>query len=99
MLHTNAKMLRLKLDPAKAVPAMISYQYDENADPEAFYEERTWPTEDGFAYIICRDCGELDVEGQFFEKNTVYTTRGDFTAHPDERCNVCKGYGFLRVGL
>ena len=32
------KMLRLKLDPPKAVPAMISYQYDENADPEAFYE-------------------------------------------------------------
>jgi pimeloyl-ACP methyl ester carboxylesterase len=98
-LHANAKMLRLKLDPAKAVPAMISYQYDENADPEASYEGRTWPTEDGFAYIICRDCGELDEEGQFFEKNTVYTTRGDFTAHPDERCNVCMGYGFLRVGL
>jgi len=96
-LHANAKMLRLKLDPAKAVPAMISS--DENADPEAFYEGRTWPTEDGFAYIICRDCGELDEEGQFFEKNTVYSTRGDFTAHPDERCNVCKGYGFLRVGL
>ena len=96
---TNAKMLRLKLDPAKAVPAMISYQYDDNADSEAFYEGRTWPTEDGFAYIICRDCGELDEEGRFFEKNTVYPTRGDFTAHPDERCNVCKGYGFLRVGL
>ncbi len=90
---------RLKLDPAKAVPAMISHQYDENADPEAFYEGRTWPTEDGFAYIICHDCGELDEEGRFFEKNTVYSTRGDFTAHPDERCNVCKGYGFLRVGL
>jgi len=98
-LHTNAKMLRLKFDPAKAVPAMISYQYDENADPEAFYEGRTWPTEDGFAYIICHDCGELDEQGQLFEKNTVYSTRGDFTAHPDERCNVCKGYGFLRVGL
>jgi len=97
--HTNAKMLRLKLDPAKAVPAMISYQHHENADPEAFYEGRTWPTEDGFAYIICHDCGELDEEGQFFEKNTVYTTLGDFTAYPDERCNVCKGYGFLRVGL
>jgi hypothetical protein len=96
---TSMKVLRLKLDPAKAVPAMISYQYDENADPEAFYEGRTWPTEDGFAYIICRDCGELDEEGQFFEKNTVFTTRGDFTAHPDERCNVCKGFGFLRVGL
>ena len=95
----GALMLRLKLDPAKAVPAMISYQYDDNADSEAFYEGRTWPTEDGFAYIICRDCGELDEEGQFFEKNAVYSTRGDFTAHPDERCNVCKGYGFLRVGL
>src|ERR1700730_7261361 len=40
-----------------------------------------------------------DEEGQFFEKNTVYTTRGDFAARPDERCNVCKGHGFLRVGL
>ena len=55
MLHTNARALRLKLDPAKAVTAMISYRYDENADPEAFYEGRTWPTEDGFAYIICRE--------------------------------------------
>ena len=27
-------MLRLKLDPAKAVPVLISYQFDENADPE-----------------------------------------------------------------
>jgi hypothetical protein len=90
-------MLRLKLDPAKAVPAMISYQHHENADPEAFYEGRTWPTEDGFAYIICHDCGELDEEGQFFEKNTVYPTRGDFTARPDERCNVCKGYAFSRI--
>src|SRR6266481_9080552 len=52
-----------------------------------------------FACIICHDCGELDEEGQFFEKNAVYTTSGDFTAHPDERCDVCKGYGFLRVGL
>jgi hypothetical protein len=92
-------MMRLKLDPAKAVPAMISCQSDEKADPEAFYEGRTWPTEDGFAFIICRDCGELDEEGRFFEKNTVYTTRGDLTAHPDKRCNVCKGFGFLRVGL
>jgi len=65
---TNAKMLRLKLDPAKAVPAMISYQYDENADPEAFYEGRTWPTEDGFAYIICRDCGELDERDSFLRR-------------------------------
>jgi hypothetical protein len=91
--------MRLKLDPAKAVAAMISCQSDEKADREAFYEGRTWPTEDGFAYIICRNCGELDEKGQLFEKNTVYPTRGDLTAHTNERCNVCKGFGFLRVGL
>jgi hypothetical protein len=91
-------MLRLKLDPAKALPALISYQYDENADPEGFYEGRTWPTDDGFAYFICHDCGERDEKGRVFEKNTVYTTRGDFTDPPDERCNVCKGYGFLGTG-
>jgi len=62
------------------------------------YEGRTWPTDDGFAYIICHDCGERDEKGRFFEKNTVYTTRGDFTDPPDERCNVCKGYGFLGTG-
>jgi hypothetical protein len=49
--HADAKTMRLKLDPAKALPAMI------------------------------------------------YMSRGDLTAHPDERCNVCKGFGFLRVGL
>ena len=38
-LYTQTpRCLRLKLDPAKAVPGMISYQYDENADPESSYE-------------------------------------------------------------
>jgi hypothetical protein len=27
------------------------------------------------------------------------TARGDLTAHPDERCNVCNGHGVLAGGI
>jgi hypothetical protein len=72
-------MLRLKLDPAKAVPALISYQYDENADPEGFYEGRTWPTDDGLAYIIWHDCGELDYPFEQVVKIRVETASEVFS--------------------
>jgi len=57
---------------------MISYPYDENADPKPL-RGADLANEDGFAYVICRDCGELDEEGQFLEKNTLHDSGGTLT--------------------
>lgn len=85
----------MKLDPAEAVIADI-YAYDDGVS----YEGPTWPSADGVAVIICNDCGEIDIDGRWAEKNTVYSTFGDpDTCTEMDRCNTCKCYGFLLVGI
>ena len=74
-------MLRLKLDPAKALPALISYQYDENADPEGFYEGRTWPTDDGFAHITLTQTSEAEVKRFWLERYGYRSAREAGGAH------------------
>jgi hypothetical protein len=74
-------MFHLKLDPAKAVPPVISYQYDKNADPEGFHEGRTSPTDDGFAYITLTQTVEAEVKWSGLERYGYRSARKAGGAH------------------
>jgi hypothetical protein len=60
----------MKLDPKMAVEADIFCW--EDGKPS---RGPTWPRVDGVAIILCPDCGEIDEDGRFFERNTVYSNR------------------------
>lgn len=63
----------------------------------------TWPTEDGLAIMLCRDCGEIDEAGEHFKPGTVYSNMGEKGDNePGGRhrgCNVCKSHGYLYIGI
>ena len=88
----------MKLDLTQSVAADI-YCWEDGKP----WTGPTWASADGFAIILCPDCGEIDEVGKFFEPSTVYSnmgTPGDNEPDGKHRgCQVCKSRGFLFVGL
>lgn len=88
---------RITLDPSKAQEADIFCW--EDGKP---WRAPIWPMPGGYAIYLCEDCGEIDEDGEFFEKNTVYSNMGDpgdtFEGEHNG-CNCCKSLGYRYVGM